>query len=91
MSRASAVGPVVEVIEFFSRGPSRAEIARFRLSAGAQARLRELLDRNATGVLTSEEAAELDRMMLLDDIVSLIRVRAQGETPSTPHNASRDA
>lgn len=79
MSQASAVSPVLEVIEFFARGPSREEIASFRLSAAAQARLRELLDRNAAGILSEDETAELDRMVLLDDVVSLIRVRAQAQ------------
>lgn len=79
MSQASTVSPVTEVIDFFSRGPSRAEIANFRLSEAALERLRVLQDRNAAGVLTAEETDELDRMVLLDDIVSLIRVRAQGE------------
>jgi hypothetical protein len=77
---ASTVSPVTEVIAFFSRGPSRAEIAHFRLSEAAQERLRILQDRNAagtgTGALTPEETDELDRMVLLDDIVSLIRIHA---------------
>lgn len=91
MSQASAVSPVLEVIEFFARGPSREEIASFRLSAAAQARLRELLDRNAAGILSGEETAELDRMVLLDDVVSLIRVRAQaqGAQGSTRHEGGR--
>jgi hypothetical protein len=73
----STVSPVIEVIDFFSRGPSRAEIAHFHLSEAAQERLRILQDRNAagTGALTPEETGELDRMVLLDDIVSLIRMR----------------
>jgi hypothetical protein len=79
MRQASTVSPVTEVIEFFSRGPSRAEIARFQLSEAAQERLRILQDQNAAGALTTEEAEEMDRMVLLDDIISLIRVRAQGE------------
>lgn len=79
MRQASTNSPVTEVIDFFSRGPSRAEIARFHLSEAAQARLRVLQDRNAAGTLTPEEMDELGRMVLLDDIVSLIRVRAQGE------------
>ena len=80
MSEGSTVSPMTEVIDFFSRGPSRAEIAQFRLSGAAQERLRDLRDRNATGAgaLTAEETDELDRMILLDDIVSRIQVRAQG-------------
>lgn len=72
----STVSPVIEVIDFFSRGPSRAEIALFHLSEAARERLRVLQDRNAAGALTPKEADELDRMVLLDDLVSLIRVRA---------------
>jgi uncharacterized protein with von Willebrand factor type A (vWA) domain len=77
MSQASMVSPVEEVVEFFARGPSREEIAAFRLSGIAQERLRELLQRNASGVATPEEDCELDQMVLLDDIVSLIRARVQ--------------
>ncbi len=76
---ASPVSPVTEIIDFFSRGPSRAEIANFRLSEAALERLRDLRDRSVVGALTAEETDELDRMILLDDIVSLIQVRAQGE------------
>lgn len=83
MSQASMVSPVEEVVEFFSRGPSRDEIAAFRLSEMAQERLRELLYKNSAGELTQEENRMLDQMLLLDDIVSLIRVRVQG--------ASRDS
>ena len=83
MSQAFTVSPVTEVIEFFIRGPSRAEIARFQLSEAAQERLRILQDHNAAGALTTEEAEEMDRMVLLDDIISLIRARAQGEQGAT--------
>jgi hypothetical protein len=77
MSQASTLSPVEEVVDFFACGPSRAEIAAFHLSSAAQERLRELLHRNATGDLSQEEGRELDQMVLLDDIVSLIRARVQ--------------
>jgi hypothetical protein len=77
MSQASTLNPVEEVVEFFARGPSREEIASFRLSDAAQERLRELLHTNAAGQATPEEDRELDQMVLLDDIVSLIRARVQ--------------
>ena len=79
MREGSTISPVIEVASFFSRGPSRAEIANFRLSEATRERLRDLRDRNAVGALTAEESDELDWMVFLDDIVSLIRVRAQGE------------
>jgi hypothetical protein len=77
MSQATTHSPIEEVVDFFARGPSRDEIAAFQLSAGAQQRLRTLLDKNAAGSLTLDEDRELDRMMLLDDIVSLIRARVR--------------
>lgn len=69
--------PVSEVVEFFAAAPSREAIAAFHLSPMAHERLRALLTRNAAGALTLREEQELDQMVLLDDILSLIRVRAQ--------------
>jgi hypothetical protein len=77
MSQATTHSPIEEVVDFFARGPSRDEIAAFQLSAGAQQRLRTLLDKNAAGSLTLDEDRELERMVLLDDIVSLIRARVR--------------
>jgi hypothetical protein len=68
---------VNEVVEFFAHAPSRQDIATFQLSSPARKHLSELLARNAAGTLTAEEQHELDQMVLLDDIVSLIRARAQ--------------
>lgn len=82
MSQAPTLGPVDEVLDFFSRRPTPAQIAAFRLSEAAQERLRELLRRNSAGQLTQQEERELDQMILLDDIVSLIRARAQRSKPS---------
>ena len=78
MSQTPTVSPVEEVVEFFAQGPSRQDIAAFRLSEAAQDRLRELVHRNASATLSSEEARQLDQMVLLDDIVSLIRARVHG-------------
>ena len=92
MSQAPVTSPVGEVVEFFSTGPSREEIARFRLSEEAQERLSELLRRNAAGVLTEDEEQELDQMVLLDDIVSLIRERvARASQPGAAADESAGA
>ena len=77
MSQTPTASPVEEVVEFFAQGPSRQDIAAFRLSEAAQDRLRELLRRNAAATLSSEETHQLDQMVLLDDIVSPICVRAR--------------
>ena len=80
MARSVVESPVHEVIEFFAHAPSQEDIAAFRLSSAAYERLRGLLGRNAAGTLTADEHHELDQMVLLDDILSLIRTRAQGST-----------
>jgi len=74
------LSPVTEVIAFFGRAPSREDIAAFHLSPAAYQRLRDLLADNAAGVLTADEERELDQMVLLDDILSLIRARVQGSS-----------
>lgn len=71
MASPTALSPVNEVIDFFAR----AEIAAFRLSPAAHERLRALLAHNAAGMLATDEQRELDQMVLLDDILSLIRAR----------------
>jgi hypothetical protein len=78
MSSPTALTPVAEVIEFLARAPSRKAMAAFQLSPSAHERLRVLLDRNAAGTLTEAEAHELDQMVVLDDILSLLKARAQG-------------
>jgi len=56
--------------------PSREAMADFQLSPTGHERLRALIARN--GSLIEVEARELDQMVLLDDILSLIKARVQG-------------
>lgn len=77
MNGSSLKNPVEEVVAFFACGPSREEIAAFRLSEASQDHIRELLDKNRVGTLTREEARELDKITVLNDVISLIRARAQ--------------
>lgn len=62
-----------EVAEFLARGPSAKEIARFRISARAQQRVRALMAKHEDGTLSPDEAAELDEITVLDQIFTLIR------------------
>lgn len=90
MSQALTLDLVEEVVAFLSQGPSREEIAAFRLSEEAQQHIRALLRKNSAGTLTPEEDHELDQMVLLDEIVSLIRTRAQRPIQTQP-GAAEDA
>lgn len=77
MNQTSGANPVEEIVEFFTQAPSREEIAAFHLSDAAQEHIRDLLAKNSAGTLTGEENRELDKIMVLNDVVSLIRTRAQ--------------
>ena len=62
-----------EVISFLARRPTTDEIIRFRPSAQAAERSRELLLRNQDNALAPEEEAELDEICEIDRFVSLIK------------------
>jgi len=65
-----------EVIEFLTRGPSLQEIIAFKVSDEAQARLRELLDRNRESLLTGDEQAELDLYEQIEHVMILLKAQA---------------
>lgn len=55
-----------------------ADLARFRLPAGVDSRLRELLDRQNAGTpLTAKERAEAEGLVELADFLALLRLRAE--------------
>jgi hypothetical protein len=55
-----------------------AELARFELPDGLQARLQHLLDRQDAGeVLTSEERREAEGLVELAEFLSLLQLRAK--------------
>ncbi len=66
-----------EIIAFFARAPSREEIASFRLSDQTVMRVRELLQKNSAGTLTTDESDELDQCVQLDRMMLLIRSQAR--------------
>jgi predicted transcriptional regulator len=66
-----------EVLAFLSRGPQPQEIVAFRPSRQSVERIRELLDKNREGKLTTEEEAEMDCIQSLNHLFSLIKVHAR--------------
>jgi hypothetical protein len=55
-----------------------ADLRHFRLPAGVQARLQDLLDRQDRGVvLTAAERNEAEGMVQLADLLTLLRLRAE--------------
>ena len=75
MESVSHISPVEELASFLARRPTEQEIIAFRLSEAALDRIRALIDKNKDGTLTAEESRELDRLVLLDDSIGLIRAR----------------
>jgi len=65
-----------EIVDFFARGGTSAEILAFRPSAEAPQRVRYLLSRNKTGELTSDEAAGLERFGEMEHLMQLVKARA---------------
>lgn len=84
MADSATLTPLNEVVEFFASAPTREDIAAFRLSPVAHEHLRALLARNAAGTLTADGQRELDQIVMLDDILSLIRARTQAYAAPTP-------
>jgi hypothetical protein len=82
-----SLSPIEEVAEFFARGPSVTEIARFELSDPAQAWSSDLLEKEDDGTLSAEERHQLDELLIVNDLVTLIRSRVP---PSTPATATHD-
>ncbi len=54
------------------------DLARFRLPAGVNARLQELLDRQDQGeVLSAKERREAEGLVNIADMLTLLRLRAE--------------
>jgi hypothetical protein len=65
-----------EIVDLFAR-TSSAEVLAFRPSLDSQERVRYLLERNKSGELTQDEAAELERFGELEHLMQLVKARAQ--------------
>jgi hypothetical protein len=65
-----------EILDLLAR-TSSAEVLAFRPSADSQERVRYLLDRNESGEMNEDEAAELERFGELEHLIQLVKARAQ--------------
>jgi len=65
-----------EIVDLFAR-TSSAEVLAFRPSLDSQERVRYLLERNKSGELTQDEAAEVERFGELEHLMQLVKARAQ--------------
>jgi hypothetical protein len=66
-----------EVVNFIAAGPSSRQVAEFRASEEARGRVTDLIQREKTGGLSTEETAELESAIQLEHIMRLAKARAR--------------
>jgi hypothetical protein len=66
-----------ELAEFIVSQPSLEAIADYRVSDAIQAHLDLLLEKNREANLSAEEQAELEKILLLTDLMNLAKARAK--------------
>lgn len=73
-----------EVISFLSTSPTLERIVGYKISAAAQARLEELLEKNREARLTAEETAELEQYLQYRHILILLKSSARRAIKARP-------
>lgn len=68
-----------ELLDFLVAAPSPQDIVNFKVSAAAQSRLRQLLEKNQEAALTDAEQAELDAYEQVEHVMTLLKARASGQ------------
>ena len=66
-----------EIIDFIAGGSNPRSVIAFRPSDATRARVAELVSREKSDGLTSDEASELDHYLQLEHIMRLAKARAQ--------------
>ena len=69
--------PINELLDFLVSQPTPQQIINLKASDEAQLRLRYLLDGNRNEVLSDTERAELETYIHLDNLVSMLKIRAR--------------
>jgi hypothetical protein len=65
-----------DFLDYLIEKATPTEILAFQPSAQALERAETLLERNSEGILTPDERAELDQMLQMDRLVSVLKARA---------------
>lgn len=66
-----------EIIDFIASGPNPSSVAAFRPSLAAKERVADLIYREKTVGLTTEEIAELTHFLQLEHLMRLAKARAR--------------
>lgn len=67
-----------EIIDFIAAGTTPRSVATFEASEATKERVADLIDREKTAGLCSEEAAELNHYLELEHLMRLAKARAHG-------------
>ena len=70
-----------EITDFLAGNPTTQQIITFKISAAAQERLENLLDKNREEALSSGERAELDTYLQLSEWLTILKARARNGQP----------
>jgi hypothetical protein len=82
MSSKAATWLTDEVAEFLSSAPSREELLAYRPSARAVRRFTTLLAKSKDGLLTPDEAWELDQFEHIELLIQSIKARLRSRKPA---------
>lgn len=66
-----------ELAEFLVSQPSLEELAAYKVSAGVQQHIDELLEKNREGILSAEERLELEKILAVSHVMTLTKTKAQ--------------
>ncbi len=67
-----------EIVDFIAAGPSPDAVAHFEASEETKSYVADLLHKEKTGGLTTEERSELDHFLKLEHVMRLAKARAHG-------------
>jgi hypothetical protein len=76
----------MELVEFIVSGMTPEAIIQFRPSETAQRRVSELIGRKNEGLLSDEEASELDDFLQLEHILIMAKVQARQRLQIAPRH-----
>ena len=73
---ATTIQTISELSDFLSSNPSPEQIAAYKASKRSQNRIRHLLMRNQSGLLTEKEQIELNEIEELEHSMTLLKIQA---------------
>ena len=80
--RAAATHPVYrEMMDFLATSPTPQQLIDFKISAAAQERLKELLDKNREEELTQDERTALETYLQFSHFMTRLKARAHNGQP----------